>query len=626
MKKVKSFQLASRSLSKKKETLSKIYDRKFDLNIQTKLSVAKDVSKPSCSATLGPIIDWKYPFLDYETISNLVKDQFYNVKVMETMTCLLNGLNSEQSYMDLLKDIRIIDLGPKKKDVMVFFSNLANGKNKVITIKYDGEEILNEWTVGLIMNSLRKIIPTFTWTYGLTQCNLPMFVQTNGKINIVSACNEKVQLRQDQYIGLITEYIEGPTLADYVASSQITVKKLRSALMTILFSIRYANIALKYVHWDLHDSNILMRQLDSEDNYIYLKNDNKYLYVGDHLATIIDFGLNSVHKNNQLIANYLHAQSGINPDVSESSNNDILKLLNYLYRDLRTKRNPLAKMIFQEVRKMFSIFTGIDNVKELDEFHRLVTENYGIYPNENKEKNINKFVKYGLEQLIQYLVQVQPDLLLDKKPTQGNILSCLEEPCLSEDEIISIIFNRKDSILNLTDLKGYQEMLLNKSQRKMVNQFIQNHIDSIVYNIEKIKTRAKKERKLSTVLLVNELRLLDKDLIQLYKITSNLGLKDFVKQINKLKTQIIRLLKEYQDYGLMTLDKDRDKIKEDILVAESQKDHWMDLLENEFVNLKTKYEYRPRVSPSGFIGQESQKRKASKSPGSPKRSPKKQNI
>lgn len=631
-------ELSRNLMTKYKNKQLNIYGRKFRDNDITKMNFLRQIKNP-CSDELGPLLEYKYQFVDYDKISNMVKEQFYNPKVMETMSCLvMSGLHNEQSYMDLLKDIQIIDLGKNKPDMIVFFSNLLNGKNKVLTFKYDGDDILNETIIGLIMNLFRGVIPTFTWTYGLTQCNLPLLIKEKDKVKMVSACNEKVTIGKQQYVGLITEYIDGPTLQNYFASPGMTVKRFRSTMLTIFYSIKYANEKLKYVHWDLHDSNVLMRRLYSKDNYIYLIYDNKYLYVGDHLATIIDFGFNSLVKGNKSnktytqIANYSRPDLGINPDASYSTKNDILKLLNYTYINMKSKmgirksksnltfEEESARLIFQEVKDMLMKFTGITNEVKLDIFHKTITENYGIFPNTIGGKTIDDFIQVSLDDLIEYLISLDPTLIVSERPTK--VLSCDESiggNCWSEKEIIDALFTRRD-ILNLTDLKGYSELLLNKENEEdtiKVFESIQQYLDQIFTRIEKVLNKPE-TIDLPMMLLMNELRRIDSDLIQLYQISSQLNLPEFRKQISKMKTQVIRLIKKYQDYGLMSLD--RNEIMNVIKVPISQKKHWLDMLKEEFRNMKSKYEVRP------YIQSESVKRKLHQSPQSSPKKIKTQNV
>ena len=128
--KIKKYNLLATLLEIKLEN-SDEHRKKHYENNNKKLDLLDRMKSP-CSDELGPLISWKYPMIDYEKISNLVKEQFYNPTVMETMSCLvMSGLNSEQNYMDLLKDVKIIDLGTSKSDMIVFFSNLSDGKNKV---------------------------------------------------------------------------------------------------------------------------------------------------------------------------------------------------------------------------------------------------------------------------------------------------------------------------------------------------------------------------------------------------------------------------------------------------------------------------------------------------------------
>jgi hypothetical protein len=560
--------------------------------------------KSPCSDELGPLISWKYPMIDYEKISNLVKEQFYNPTVMETMSCLvMSGLNSEQNYMDLLKDVKIIDLGTSKSDMIVFFSNLSDGKNKVLTFKYDGDDILNEAVIGMIMNLFRDEIPTFTWTYGLTKCNLPMFMKDKNQLKMISACREPVQIGQGDYIGLITEYIDGPTLGKYLVNPSISLKRFRSAMLTIFYSLKYANLKLKYVHWDLHDSNILMRSLNSKDNYLYLKYDNQYLYVGDHLATIIDYGFNSLVKSKQLIGNFNRADIGINPELSMSSKNDLLKLLNYLYIKLKENANKSLNidLVYQDLSQMFLLFVGVTTESDLEKFSYELTKRYALFPNDASGEIIDNFFPNTIENMIDYLVKKDSSLVVSQKPN-SKILNCEQQPenCLDAKEVMDILFSRQDRLNGLTDLIGYSNVLKNETQTELLISSIRDYLDQIFNRLESI-TNQPLISNIPMIILMNELRWIDSDLIQLNKIATEMQLKDMTKQISKMKRKLIAMIKKYEKIGLKAFYNNQYMLEKLTKVPDSQKQKLIEQMETDFLELTNKYKLKSSTSSSPEI-------------------------
>jgi hypothetical protein len=598
-KKIKKYNLLATRLKLKLENSDEHLKKDYE-NDKKKLDLLDRMKSP-CSDELGPLISWKYPMIDYEKISNLVKEQFYNPTVMETMSCLvMSGLNSEQNYMDLLKDIKIIDLGTSKSDMIVFFSNLSDGKNKVLTFKYDGDDILNEAVIGMIMNLFRDEIPTFTWTYGLTKCNLPMFMKDKNQLKMISACREPVQIGQGDYIGLITEYIDGPTLGKYLVNPSISLKRFRSAMLTIFYSLKYANLKLKYVHWDLHDSNILMRSLNSKDNYLYLKYDNQYLYVGDHLATIIDFGFNSLVKSKQLIGNFNRADIGINPELSMSSKNDLLKLLNYLYIELKENANKSLNidLVYQDLSHMFLFFVGVTKESDLEKFSYELTKRYALFPNDAGGEIIDNFFPNTIENMIDYLVKKDPSLVVSQKPN-SKILNCEQQPenCLDAKEVMDILFSRQDRLNGLTDLIGYSNVLKNETQTELLISSIRDYLDQIFNRLESI-TNQPLISNIPMIILMNELRWIDSDLIQLNKIATEMQLKDMTKQISNMKRKLIAMIKKYEKIGLKAFYNNQYMLEKLTKVPDSQKQKLIEQMETDFLELTNKYKLKSSTSSS----------------------------
>jgi hypothetical protein len=580
-------------------------DKQNEMNTYEKNKI-QELSATPCSEMMSKLYESFYSFINYKDISTLAKTQFYNINVMKTMTCfVMSGLNSEQSYMDLLQDVKIAELGKDKEYMTVFFSNLLNGKDRVLTFKFAEDEILHEFIMGMNMNKIRSIIPTFTWTYGLTTCNLPLFVKSKNKIKMVSACITNVEIGKQDYIGLITEYIDGPTLKNYITSPSTSVKDLRSALLTIFYSIFYANKMINYVHWDLHTDNILMRKLDSNDNYIYLPSENKYLYVGSHLATIIDFGLNAYEtktKPKQIIGNYTRVNYGINPDASQSSKNDILKLLNYCYFYLKDQPNSSK---FSEISKLFSYFTNIKNKIDLYNFHMKVTKQYGIFPNNVGGPTIDDFTFINLENMIQLITYFQPDLFTDVKP--NHVLSCQgngQPKCISENELSETIFNRKYDIQNITDLIGYREMLLRKPQKQKLIQFMKTKLNDILGRIEKIDSMERKKVVLETMLAFNDLRLLEKDLFILEDLALEFGQPKLTQDTEFLRKKIYLLVEELHTFVIKIMSQRENYFKNQFLVGKNHKTEWFNILMGEFRQMISRMQrYNKNIEPMEVEGE-----------------------
>jgi hypothetical protein len=450
--------------SKKEET--ETYERKL-LTLHN-----KNLAEQCKSNQLVNYLDRSQKNIDYQIFSDILRNQFYNPTIMETASCFIHKqLSNPIDFTDLLENVEIITGSEDKKDLVMLFSNLLYGDKKIIALKYDANETLHEAILGLFcINHLRQIIPTFVWTYGLSQCNLPLIVKDGKWKKIVRPCTNK-----GNYVGLITEYVEGETLYDYL-EKEIDVKQFYSMILTILYSIKYANERFQFVHWDLHYSNVIMRELEYENSYLYLPGENKYLWVGDKLATIMDLGSSSFVYKDQILSNYHRADLGIRPDLTSSPFNDVIKILSSIYSKISEN-----KILLDEFNKIYSFTTGILNKKYVDQFMQVLDKNFDVYPNFSSDEIIDHVIPITLDELIQKVEQLSPDLLkIDIKP-EGHILSCMKSSCLDISNIQDKIMTR-DTILTISE---FVRAVKNKKKDPFIEEFLKRFLKE---SKEKIKT------------------------------------------------------------------------------------------------------------------------------------------
>ena len=538
---------------------------------------------PICSKELVELINTIVYKINYQEINQLAKTQFYNANVMKTMSCLVKSLlKNELSYHELLQNTKVLSF-PDKPNLLVFFSNFFNGKNKLLAYKYDGDNTLHEGVIGLfVLNSLRNIIPTFIWTYGFTTCNLPIFREFKGKDVIVSACTQNVKQHNDDYIGLVIEYVEGKSLGEYIVLSEITELKILSLILTVLYSIKYANAMYEFVHWDLHVDNIMMRELESE-SYIYLPSENKYLWVGNKLATIIDLGFSSAKINNQLYANIL-PKNGINPEISTSPMNDVYKLMSSLlyyseqnYNKDQTNKNN--QLIYSLIADIYGQLIGIP-LKKSEEYSRISTfnsmsnENYHIFPN-LPGATIDTFIQWDIQSYIEYLenlaIQINPNVIVTKKPQNFVVLSCeVEGNCLSEKQILDEIFNGPLDDIPLNSIMSY--VLKNKSDTKIFKKIFVNHLDEIFQTIHKYENYPILAD-VNLIFVFNDLRMVQKRLNKLMVLTENIPeFNDIYTRSKDLDIMTKKLIDQMYEQVKKSLDLYKTKLKKQIKTPNNQKD------------------------------------------------------
>lgn len=472
-------------------------------------------------------------FIDYKVLSFLVRDQFYNLSIMETLSCFLRmHLSSGSGFKDTIQKSRI--LNETRDNLVILFSNLMNGDKKLLTFKYQEKEILQELIVGLkCINQLRKVIPTFVWTYGYTTCNMPYII--NGKTfqPCRNPTNYTEYVKTPKYIGIITEYIDGDSLYDYLVQD-LTKDKFLSMILTVLYSLKYANESYGFVHWDLHYSNVMMRKLSQDNNYIYLPSENKYLWVGNKLATIIDLGSCSFVMDGKTITNYFRFDLGIRPDLTESPMNDVVKLFSSIYS--RINKNKTLLPLFMEI---YQQLTGISDEQYLKDFMKVLEDNFDIYPNYSKENVIENHLLMDLDQLIQFVESLSQNLIIKQKPDQ--VLSCQTSKCISTTEIPEIILTR-DEIFTVTEFLKAINAPVND---QFIEDFVVKFIQQTVHQLGKIKSPTANAKSL---IIYDQLYYLLKD-IQSVKSSSQWNL-NVVEMLNKLEMDVRNKLQLFQNVSL----------------------------------------------------------------------------
>lgn len=476
--------------------------------------------------------------IDYQILSNIVKNQFYNQHIMETMTCFLqNQLSTQQGFRDLISNAKIWkDTENAKENLVILFSNLMNKNQKLITFKYEQNETLHELIVGLkCINNIREIIPTFVWTYGFTTCNLPLIVENK----MVSTCTHSVTYpkynEKPAYVGIITEFVEGQSLYDYLEKN-IIEEQFLSILLTVLYSLKYANDTCAFVHWDLHYSNVIMRNLDGNDNYIYLPSENKYLWVGNKLATIIDLGSCSFVDKNRLVFNYFRYDLGIRPDLTMSPMNDVLKFLSSVYSKIENK--PKLMRLFQ---KIYAYLTGIENEKYLEDFMKVLEDNFDIYPNYSEDNILDKVITIDIQQFIEFVESLSSNILRMDKPE--HVLSCLKSKCLEGDWYENLL--SREEILTVSEFtKAVRHTkYISPYISKFLKDFIQQTKQQLKkYNSSKIAVNAK------SVVLFDELYHLVND-IQSVMSSMKSNIAD-TKTVKQLLDDSEQLMKRYKDAAI----------------------------------------------------------------------------
>lgn len=534
---------------------------------------------PICTKELSKLISSQIYKLNFKTLSDFVRSQFYNVDVMKTMKCILYSLvKDELSYYELIKTKQVLKKS-NKPDFIIFFQSLFNAGNKIFSTKYEGIKTLHEAIIGLMAgNKVREVLPTFIWTYGVTPCNMPI-VKHGKKHNTITGCTHRVDYKKDEdYIGMITEYIEGETLKSFI-NNQINEEYLYSIILTVLYSLKYAHNMVGFIHWDLHSENIQMRKLNRKDYYIYLPDEKKYLWVGGHLATIFDFGLSSMKMNGNIYGSFEFIEYGLNPNESYSIKNDILKLLSDLSRSLYDKN------LHSILNSIYMYFTQLNTEKEVDELNSIIWEKYGIFPN-GSIYNIDTFTKITIDDLIKFVENMIPyDLSYLIETNQPKyVLSCSTGDCISETKMYEELFNGVPvTDMIMTDLK-----YIDPKDIPNVDKILTIYLDQIFNSISTYINKPLVES-VDVIFDFNQFRLTQEKLDKMERFTTDIkGLESLNERVIKIKDVLNGLIRSYYDVANKSIS-DPNIVKTfatKIEVPEDQETEQINSLKDLFLNTK----------------------------------------
>jgi hypothetical protein len=567
---------------------SKPYKKKSEDVRNELIELLKNYPSP-CSDRMKNIYVKYLDHIDYDKLSILISQEFYNIDIMKTMTCLIDTiLDSEQDFIEYLTNTNVLDVGPKKSNLLVFFTSFLEGKNRILTFKYDADDTLEEGMTGILgLNSLRSIIPTFSWIYGFTKCNLPIFRKNKNKFEIVTACSEHVEFKKRKYIGMISEYVKGPTVETYMKDANVDVKNILSLILTVLFSLKYANENIDYVHWDLHSQNVLMRELEHKDSYIYLQDIKEYLWVGQNLATIIDYGFSSFTNDNKIISRFARPDLGINPQASSSPMNDVFKFFSSLYLGLfyehnKDRTNQKAMYKFTVIQELYGRILGTSDINDIYNFVNKMGNNYSIFPNTTSSR-IEDFLKTVSGTTIESLIKNVQDiainknlnLITNKKP--AIVLSCEKSPCLDEDMLEKILLTRDEPLtlregkrLSTRLTEPYEDDVVYRKDKKVLDIFLKNYMDKI---FNKINTylNIKPMKDINTIYLFNDLRLLENEVNKIEEMVIMIENKEIQERINIQKDILYQLIKEIYDVAEKSLTTYTGTLTKDLYAPEEKK-------------------------------------------------------
>ena len=299
------------------------------------------------------------------------RGNFLNLEELEINSSFLKFVLDETPLF--FRDLKFNSVGTygmvfENEDFIVKFPNPEINRGEIIT---------HEAFIGTILNEMRKEIPNFVYTYYYGMSQYPLLERVRGKVLPF--------FDEGDVPFVILEKVKGHDLSYYLQF--IGVDDFQSIFFQCVFSIILTNEKFGFTHFDLHDSNVIIKQSEPVKVEYHLFSGKKVITT-TFIAVIIDFGMSLIRKdrtNFGLPSECKLEHYGIlyEPNVLT----DIYKLICNCAKNTRRSNRG----IFSYLEKLFLFFNEIESLDSV-----IVKQKKYSYFYPPSNKSVEDFVEYAL--------------------------------------------------------------------------------------------------------------------------------------------------------------------------------------------------------------------------------------
>ena len=272
------------------------------------------------------------------------------------------------------------------KNGVIYSGNILENNVEIIikTNRLTSFDTVIEYYISILINNLRYKIPNFSYFLG-------SYVENNR-------------------LFLIYEKIQSTTLSTLITTEQLTFKDLLILFVQILVALEVSQRDFEFTHFDLHCSNIMIKNTPTVITYEVPIDNITYIFKNiNKLAVIIDFGTCHIKKDANIYANNEYIRYGFMPFMIQGI--DMYKLLISILSEVIFKK--YNEEIINEIYLLFQFF------EEKDIFH--------LYKNRyNKSNYLTSLANYSQDISYSSLAQYTPQMFLKwilDKPKYTDILN-----------------------------------------------------------------------------------------------------------------------------------------------------------------------------------------------------------
>ena len=175
---------------------------------------------------------------------------------------------------------------------------------KVTQGSEDDGEIFHELAIGFALNKVREKVPNFSYTYDGFYCDAN---QKQSYLKCSSDANPKDLMTFS--IQQLVPYSLPITKMNFT-SPDVARKIIKRVLLQVGHALNVAQKMYKYMHFDLHESNVMIRKLEKPIPLVNIKDEGNYdinMRNVDYIPVIIDYGMNTITESGQIICRDIDA-------------------------------------------------------------------------------------------------------------------------------------------------------------------------------------------------------------------------------------------------------------------------------------------------------------------------------
>ena len=244
----------------------------------------------------------------------------YKVKIMENSISEHKSdcyLKSEIETNLILNDLENID-NKDQKFISRFSKQGKQGVAGITEIEkhkcvYKVSQNINyiirhEYQIMQALNEISEYCPHFCKVYNIKLCDVDGdYRKKDNPFEVKSKHPIKSEF-------MFMEYIDSMQFYYFIKNQKFSNELLFSTIKQLLMAIYISQTKKQFTHYDLHSCNVMMRQCNKDDVFLYILDDENQLCVptNGYYPVIIDFGFSYIENmdNNPLWASLAHTEVG----------------------------------------------------------------------------------------------------------------------------------------------------------------------------------------------------------------------------------------------------------------------------------------------------------------------------